>query len=424
MRTGGATARRGRSPSLTAVALGSSGASAGAVTVRAPRSTKLHVAISVPSVLSSNGHQVWVANTGTSSVLELSAKTGKELLDVSGMKYHLDNPDAIVQYGNDVWVADAASNAVTEFSSKSGALKHVLADPKLRFAVPGAIAIADHHVFVLSADHQQGDRGEREDGQAHPVPARPPLPPPPRGRHGARRQRRVDREQRRRGGTLTELSAATGGVVRVVTASAGHLDSPTAIATDGRYLWVANAQGAHLSELSASSGALVRTVTSTRLKLNRVTSITVAGGRVWLASTAAPALVAGLAQNGDVVPLFAHRFGFPAVFGDSRHVWVVDRIQSRVSELSDTLGQGPFASSSTEPASPPLPHGDWSPDSPATMGWIWSRRHVVVWMASGGRRTPARDTHEQLAVTGTCVPSPERLRRPRGSPRRRRLARA
>jgi hypothetical protein len=117
------------------------------------------------------------------------------------------------------------------------------------------------------------------------------------------------------------------------------LGRPSAIATDGRSLWVANAHSAHLSVLAASTGAFERTVTSSRVKLTRVTSMSIAGGRLWLASTSSK-FVAGLsAANGALVRLYASRFSYPAVFGDPRHAWVVDRIQSRVSELSAGTGK-------------------------------------------------------------------------------------
>lgn len=325
----------------TALSLLVATATAGAAqTVRAPLATRLHVAISVPSVLYSNGHQVWLANTGKSSVLELSAANGRELLNVTGTKFHLDNSDAIVQYGNDVWVANAASDSVTEFYSKSGALKHVLKGPSFHFAVPAAILVADKHVFVLA---QSGDKVTEINEKTHHLVrylqgARYHL-------DGAIGMVRVGNSvwiaSSASGGMLTQVSAATGGVMRVVTAHAAHLGGPTAIATDGRYLWVSNAHGSHLTELSAANGAFIRSVTSSRLKLNRITSMAIVSGRLWIASNwIHSTFVAGLrTSDGAAVRIYAHRYGYPAVFADARHVWVVDRIQSRVSELSGASGR-------------------------------------------------------------------------------------
>ena len=42
--------------------------------------------------------------------------------------------------------------------------------------------------------------------------------------------------------------------------------------------------------------------------------------------------------NGATVHVFRHRFGFPTVFSDGTHVWVVDRLQSNVTELVATTG--------------------------------------------------------------------------------------
>lgn len=321
-----------------AVTLLAATATAGAATPRAPRAATLHVAISVPSVLYSNGRQAWVANTGKSSVLELSASSGRELLNVTGSRFHLDNSDAIVQYGNDVWVSNAASDAVTEFYSKSGALKHVLKGPKFHFAIPAAIVVADQHVFVLA---QTGDKiteiNERTGRLVRYLQG-------PRY-HLVRAVAMVhvgnDVWVASHGGSLTELSAATGGVMRVITASAARLDVPTAIATDGRYLFVANRHGSHLSVLSASTGAFVRVMTSSRLHLDRITSLAIVQGRLWMASTwTHAAFVAGIrVSSGAPVVLSAHAYGYPAVFGDGHHVWVVDRIQSRVSELDGRTGR-------------------------------------------------------------------------------------
>ena len=304
-----------------------------------PRAASLHVQISVPSVLYSNGRQAWVANTGKSAVLELSAKTGRELLNVTGAKFHLDNSDAITQYGNDVWVSNAASDSVTEFYSRSGSLKHVLKGPAFHFDVPSMIVIAKGHVFVLA---QSGDKvTEINEKSAHLI----------RYLHGARYHLdgavgmvRVGTDvwiaSGAGGGSLTELSAATGGVMRVVTAHSAHLDTPTAVATDGRSLFVSNAHGAHVSVLSAGTGALVRTITSTRLNLDRVTSMAAVEGRLWVASTwtREPYVAGLLAANGTPVRIYPRAYGYPAVFGDGHHVWVVDRIQSRVSELSGRTG--------------------------------------------------------------------------------------
>ena len=76
------------------------GAAAGAlclagVAAGADRTRALHVTVSVPSVGLLAGKDLWIANTGTSSMLEFDAATGVEVADVGGSKYQLDDSDSV-----------------------------------------------------------------------------------------------------------------------------------------------------------------------------------------------------------------------------------------------------------------------------------------------------------------------------------------
>ena len=55
---------------------------------------------------------------------------------------------------------------------------------------------------------------------------------------------------------------------------------------------------------------------------------------VWLARAGAHNLVVGVnSKTGRTVRCAARKFGFPSVFSDGVHIWVVDRTQSRLSEV-------------------------------------------------------------------------------------------
>ena len=60
------------------------------------------------------------------------------------------------------------------------------------------------------------------------------------------------------GDSVTELSASTGALVRVISGSSYKFDSPDALAADGGDLFVANYDGDSVTELSASSQSLQR----------------------------------------------------------------------------------------------------------------------------------------------------------------------
>src|SRR5580692_4811029 len=59
------------------------------------------------------------------------------------------------------------------------------------------------------------------------------------------------------GGWVTELSASTGALIRVVSAGPDRLTDPEAIAVAGNRVWVVNSFGSSVTELDAATGALI-----------------------------------------------------------------------------------------------------------------------------------------------------------------------
>jgi DNA-binding beta-propeller fold protein YncE len=342
-RSGSETRGAHRRPGVAAVAfLVSSIAASGAFGVGAAASlprAHLKVDVSVPSVLAGNPVHLWLANTGTSSVLELSSTNGAEVRNVSGTRYRFDISDAIAASGRDVWVANASSNTVTEFRASDGRLIHVLGEPAYRFEVPVAIAIADHHVFVLNQAGSKVLELNETTGKVVRVLTGPRY----HFIHTVGMVAVHDDVWTANGGgkgTLTEFSAASGRVLRVATSLKARLNTPVAIASDGVHLWVANESGSHLSELLASTGTFDRILRVRRASLDAVTSMAVADRTVWVARAGTKTLVIGVnSMTGRTVRCTARKFGYPAVFSDGRHVWVVDRTQSRLSEVIPLTGK-------------------------------------------------------------------------------------
>ena len=56
-------------------------------------------------------------------------------------------------------------------------------------------------------------------------------------------------------GSVTELDASTGALVRVISGSAYQFNDPSAMVLDGRDLFVANRGGGSVTELNGSTGA-------------------------------------------------------------------------------------------------------------------------------------------------------------------------
>ena len=66
-----------------------------------------------PLAISSDGTDVWVANSH--SVTEMSASKGALVQVISGHKFGFDYPRAISSDGTDVWVANSEAGSVTVF---------------------------------------------------------------------------------------------------------------------------------------------------------------------------------------------------------------------------------------------------------------------------------------------------------------------
>ncbi len=91
--------------------------------------------------------------------------------------------------------------------------------------------------------------------------------------------------------SVTEINASTGALIRVITAGRYQLYGPTGIATTGNTVWVANSgfnssgnQIASVTEINATTGALIRVITARRYQLNEPAGIAATGNTVWVAN--------------------------------------------------------------------------------------------------------------------------------------------
>jgi hypothetical protein len=176
-----------------------------------------------PDTVVSHLGYVFVVNHG-GSVTELNGSTGALVRVIRGSGYDFVSPNAaLVQGTDDVWVVDTGSNAVTEFSASSGSLIRVLTNARghYGFDVPTAITSAGPDVWVTS---KAGGSGTDPNA-----------------------------------GSVTEINASTGALVRHVSSSIDALEKPSGIAFDGTHLWISDAAIDAVTELSAT-GALTRVI--------------------------------------------------------------------------------------------------------------------------------------------------------------------
>jgi hypothetical protein len=100
------------------------------------------------------------------------------------------------------------------------------------------------------------------------------------------------------GSSLTEVDAATGSLLGVVSGSAYDFDGPYAMALDGPDLFVASyggsCSGARVTELDAATGVLVRVIRGPVYGFGQPSAMAIMGGDLFVATRT---VVAALAQS-------------------------------------------------------------------------------------------------------------------------------
>ena len=146
-------------------------------------------------------------------------------------------------------------------------------------------------------------------------------------------------------GWVTELSAKTGTLIRVISAPRDGLTDPEAIAVAGNRVWVVNSFGSSVTELNAATGALIRVITAPRYQLSGPGAIAVAGNDVWVANAGNDALTEIDAATGGLIRVIAGKQyqlnsgGFSvAIAVSGNRVWVPNANGDSVTEIDAASG--------------------------------------------------------------------------------------
>ncbi len=158
-----------------------------------------------------------------------------------------DEPVAIAASGGYVWVANVGGNSVTELNAASGKMVRVVDANADGITTPVALTVTGTNVWIVN----DGVRGSRTGT-----------------------------------GSLTELSAANGSLVSVVS---DQLDNPSAATANGSNIWITNqhrsANDGSVTVLSSSSGAVSRNLHSASDDFDGPVAIVARGDDVWVASS-------------------------------------------------------------------------------------------------------------------------------------------
>jgi hypothetical protein len=171
--------------------------------------------------LALDGGYVWLTNPNTNAVVEVDGATGKIVQDITAAADAFDEPDGVAADGSDVWVTNLQGNSVTELAATSGELVRVLSGPVTGydFDAPGPV-VADNGSVWVANTHSEPDQF---------------LTP---------------------GGSVTEIQASTGDLVRVFSSGTYRIDSPKGICASGNNVWVTSPALASVTDIRVATGTV------------------------------------------------------------------------------------------------------------------------------------------------------------------------
>jgi len=218
-----------------------------------------------PTAVAILGSTVWVTNLGASvngsftgfgSVTELDATTGAELKTIAGTEGGITYPVSIAVSGPYVWILDGGYvgglGGVTRIDTRNGS-SWTKTGGVYGFERPASIAVSGPYVWVLNNPYRGGL-------------------------------------------SVTEMNASDGSFVRTLSGpqydfgrfAGGFGYRPEGIAAAGNRVWVANPLGGSghgsLTEINAQTGALVRVLSGSPYRFYLPTAVAGAGSQVWVAS--------------------------------------------------------------------------------------------------------------------------------------------
>ena len=146
-------------------------------------------------------------------------------------------------------------------------------------------------------------------------------------------------------GWVSEFSATSGALIRVIGGPQYGLADPQALAVDGDDVWVADGNGGSVTEINAGKGALTRVVAGPQYQFADPGAIAVAGADLWVANGGSDSVTEINTATGALIRVIsAQRYGLsttvysPAIAAAGGHVWVSDGASNSVTEINAATG--------------------------------------------------------------------------------------
>jgi len=208
-----------------------------------------------------------------------------------------DAPSGLAIGEGHLWVTNEAGDSVTEINPSNGDWVRTFTRAKgYRFSQPVAITRNQAELFVANA-----------------------------------------------GGSVTEMAAYNGKLLRVIQGSRFHFSDPVAIASSGNMLLVLNggtSKPGSITEINARTGALVRVISGSSYAFADPVAMTASGSDVFVADESVNSVTEVDATTGALVRVVAGQ-GLDAPDGiavQSGNVWVADSASNAATEINASTG--------------------------------------------------------------------------------------
>lgn len=140
--------------------------------------------------------------------------------------------------------------------------------------------------------------------------------------------------------SVTEISAITGSVVRVLSGGNYGFNVPEGLAFDGTNIWVANWNGNSVTELNESTGAWVKTLSDSSYDFSTPFSLAFDGKNIWVANNHS-VTVLNAASGALVENLSASVYGFSGVsklLYAHHDIWATNLSGNSITEIAASNG--------------------------------------------------------------------------------------
>src|SRR6185437_6985095 len=210
----------------------------------------------LPTILTSGGGDLWVLNSADNSVTELTTSDGSFVRRLSAARYGFSTAGKLAASGGHLWVSDPAANAVTEINASNGAILRRLTAARYGFSSPTALNFADGHLWVADRDNSSVTEVNPANGTL--VRRIEGLPSPAVLASSGDRLWVLCGNNQKRFGLAVEVNASSGAVVRRVDGARLDLGTAFSAAFAGGRLWFSDNNST--VEVNPSTGTFVRKI--------------------------------------------------------------------------------------------------------------------------------------------------------------------